>query len=141
MRKTLPAAAAILFLASTAAFAQTTAPTTTTPHATTPAPSATKPSTSTSLPGGTLASMTDAEAKAWVGKNIYSSDNKHIGDVAAIKRDSTGKVTEIEADVGGFLGLGTSRVKLNPSQVTVAGDRMNTNMTSDQVKNLPKVTK
>ena len=30
--------------------------------------------------------MTEQEAKAWVGKHVYSSDGKKLGEVAAILR-------------------------------------------------------
>jgi hypothetical protein len=83
--------------------------------------------------------MTDAEAKTWIDKAVYSSDNKNVGDVAAIQRDPSGKVTSIQADVGGFLGLGATRVKIMPSQFKLSGDRIVLDLTSDQVKQLPKV--
>jgi hypothetical protein len=83
--------------------------------------------------------MTDAEAKTWIDKAVYSSDDKNVGDVAAIQRDPSGKVTSIQADVGGFLGLGSTRVKIMPSQFKLSGDRIVLDLTSDQVKQLPKV--
>jgi hypothetical protein len=85
--------------------------------------------------------MTDAETKTWIDKAVYSSDNKNVGDIAAIQRDPSGKVTSIQADVGGFLGLGATRVKIMPSQFKLSGDRVVLDLTAEQVKQLPKIEK
>lgn len=86
-------------------------------------------------------SLTDAEAKAWIDKAVYSSDGKNVGEVAAFARDSNGKVTEMHADVGGFLGLGETRVRLMPGEYTLANDRVVLNLSSDAVKALPHLPK
>ncbi len=85
--------------------------------------------------------MTEAEAQQWVDKAVYSSEDGNLGAVAAIQRDASGKVTELHADIGGFLGIGSTRVKIEPSQFKLAGDRVLLNMTSEQAKQLPKVAK
>lgn len=151
MRAILPAAAALTLALTANAFAQST---TTTP-APAPAPSA-KPSDTTKSPSATTPSMTspstsaaksaslvltEAEAKAWIDKPIYSSDNKNVGEVAAFNRDASGKVIEMHADIGGFLGVGETRVKVEPAQFTASGDRIMLKLTSEQVKSLPKLTK
>ncbi|MDX2155256.1 MAG: PRC-barrel domain-containing protein [Hyphomicrobiaceae bacterium] len=148
MKIFIPVVTAAL-LASTAALAQTTAPSPTTPSPspTAPAERAPTPPSSSTAPSSTTpsasasATMTEDQAKAWIDKAVYSSDNKNIGDVAAIKRDPSGKVTELHADVGGFLGIGTSRVRLMPSEFRMEGDRVVVTLTADQVKTLPKVDK
>ena len=142
--KTLFATAASIALLSTGAFAQT-APSTTTPPAPAPmektvtptAPTMTTPSASTT--GGMT--MTDAEARTWVDKVVYSSDGKNLGEVANFVRDSSGKITEMQADIGGFLGIGETRVRLMPGQFKLDGDRVVVSMTADQAKTLPKITK
>jgi ribosomal 30S subunit maturation factor RimM len=85
--------------------------------------------------------MTEQQAKEWINKSVYSSDDKNVGTVTGIQRDANGRVTEIHADVGGFLGLGAQRVMLTPAQVRFDGDRVLLNMTSEQVKSLPKIAK
>lgn len=158
MSRLIPAVAMAALLAGSAAVAQTTtpgnvAPNPASPAAQAPATTTTSPAAKTTepdgkrlAPTGTTASsaaptMTEAEAKQWVDKAVYSSDNKNVGDVAAIQRDASGKVTEMHADIGGFLGLGTTRVKLEPSHFKLSGDRVQLDITADQVKQLPKVTK
>ncbi len=85
--------------------------------------------------------MTDEQARTWVNKAVYSSDNANLGEVAAIQRDASGKVVEMHADIGGFLGLGQSRVRLMPNQFRMADDRVIVNLTAEQAKALPKITK
>ena len=149
MKKLMPAFAAASLIA-TGAFAQTTMPSN--PPAATPAPSTTEkpmtpmtsPSTatpSTSAVDTRSLTLSDAEAKAWVDKAIYSSDEKKLGEVAAFARDSSGKVTEMHADVGGFLGFGETRVRLMPSQFRLEKDRVVLNLTAEQAKALPKIAK
>lgn len=128
MLKFVPAVVAAF--AATAAFAQqetTPAPTPSTPPAaestTEPAaPSVTTPSetapsdTTAAAPDASAPMMTEAEAKAWVNKTVYSSDGKNLGEVAQVLLDSSGKVSELHADIGGFLGIGETRVRVMPSE-------------------------
>lgn len=159
MTKFMPTIAAALLagtaMIATSATAQTnTAPTTTSPPATTaPSEKATPPAASTTTPPAAASTskpsmtdsasltLTDAEAKDWVDKRIYSSDNQNLGEVAAFARDSSGKVTEMHADIGGFLGLGETRVRLMPSQFKLQNDRVVVNMTAEQAKALPQIAK
>jgi len=140
MHKLIPTVVAASLMASAAAFAQT-APST--PPAG-PAPSAVEkqmtPPASTSTASEVL-TLTDEQAKGWVDKLIYSSDGKNIGEVAAFARDSSGQVTEMHTDTGGFLGLGETRVRLLPSQFKLTGDRVVLSITADEAKTLPKVQK
>jgi hypothetical protein len=87
----------------------------------------------------TSITLNAAQAKSWVNKPVYSSDDKNIGEVAAFARGSDDKVSEMHADIGGFLGLGETRVKLTPAQFKLAGDRVTIEMTAAQAKDLPRV--
>jgi PRC-barrel domain len=83
--------------------------------------------------------LTEAEAKNWIGKVIYSSDDKNVGEVADFVRDADGNVTEMHADVGGLLGIGETRVRVMPDQFTAGGDRISLSVTEKEAGNLPKV--
>lgn len=131
-------------LASAVAFAQTTAPT----SPTNPVPPAiersTSPGHSTSAMPGTATdnpALTDQQAKDWINKIVYSSDNANVGEVAAFARDATGRVTEMHADIGGFLGIGETRVRVMPAQFRLMGDRVVLNLNAEQIKSLPKIPK
>ncbi len=142
MTKLVPLAFALTVTASSA-FAQTApAPAPATPPAATtstspPAPSATTPSTTASRD----VMLTEEEARNWIDKVVYSKDDQNVGEVAAFNRDSSGKVTELHADIGGFMGLGERRVKLMPGQFSLQGDRVVLNITSEEVKALPAIAK
>lgn len=123
------AAIAASLVSATTTFAQTTVPVTPPAAVTTAAPMA---------DGVTL---NDQQAKEWIDKAVYSSDATKLGEVAAFARDSSGKVTEMHADVGGFLGFGETRVRLMPAQFKLMTDRVVLSMTADQAKTLPKIPK
>ena len=84
--------------------------------------------------------MTQAQAERWVGKTLYSSDGKNLGDIASIERTGD-KVTEVRADIGGFLGFGETRIRLMPNQVKFAGDSATTTLSQAEAKALPGIDK
>jgi hypothetical protein len=73
-----------------------------------------------------------APSDAWIGRAVYSSDGEHLGEVAGIADDGT------YIDVGGFLGLGETRVLLSNGQIaTVQDDRIVLKLTEAEAKTLP----
>ncbi len=103
-------------------------------------PSTSTPAPVTSPAGTAGMTLSDEQAKTWLKRALYSSDAKNIGEIEAISRDASGKVNEIHADIGGFLGLGQTRVRVMPTQIKLEGDRAVLNMTAEQARALPKVT-
>lgn len=83
--------------------------------------------------------MSDDQASALKNKVVWSSDQKNIGEVADVVRDNSGRVTELHADIGGFLGFGETRVRVAPDEFKVINDRVELNRTKDQASSLPKV--
>lgn len=110
------------------AFAQTTTVAPSTP------PAAAKPTAAALM-------LTADEAKTWIDKPVYSSDNTKIGEVAAFVRGTDNSVNEMHADIGGFLGMGETRIKLMPAQFKLQSDRVVLNVTAAQAKVLPTVSK
>jgi hypothetical protein len=147
MQNLIPAIVAASLMGSVAAFAQTTPPT---PPASQGSSAAEKTSEN---PAGDrcvqsqegcatqplFITLTDAQAKGWIDKVVYDSDGKKFGEVAAFARDGSGKVTEMHADIGGFLGLGQTRVRVMPSQFKLIDDRAVLSLTAEQAKTLPRV--
>jgi hypothetical protein len=72
---------------------------------------------------------------------VYSSDGSKIGEVAVIARGSDNTVTEMQADIGGFLGMGETRVRLTPAQFKLQEDRAVLSVTATEAKTLPTVQK
>lgn len=128
MQKLIPAIVAASLMGSVAAFAQTTPPT---PPASQGQSAVEKTSE--------LITLTDEQAKGWIDKVVYDSDGKKFGEVAAFSRDGSGKVTEMHADIGGFLGMGQTRVRVMPSQFKLIDDRAVLSITAVQAKTLPRV--
>ncbi len=60
---------------------------------------------------------------------------------AAFLRTSDNKVTELHADIGGFLGIGEHRVRLAPAQFSLHSDRVVLELTAAQSKELLKIQK
>ena len=85
--------------------------------------------------------ITDQEAKAWVGRPVYSSDGKKLGEVAAILRTADNKITELRADIGGFLGIGEHEIALPAARFALHNDRVVLDLTAAAAKELPKVAK
>jgi hypothetical protein len=85
--------------------------------------------------------ITEQEAKNWVDKPVYSSDGKKLGEVAAIIRTADNKITELRADIGGFLGLGQHEISVPAARFYLKNDRVELDMTAAQAKELPKVAK
>lgn len=83
--------------------------------------------------------LTADQAKAWVDKDVYSSDDKKIGEIAAFARGTDNTVSEMHIDIGGFLGMGETRVRLTPAQFKLVGDRAVLSVTAEQAKSLPKI--
>ena len=73
---------------------------------------------------------------AWIGLAVYSADNKNIGEVSGITGD------KIYMDVGGFLGIGETRVQLDDDNIAgVKDDRIDLKLTEAEAKQLPPVDK
>jgi len=135
MNKLLGATALAIVLGATAAVAQTTAP------ASPPAEKMSPPAASTTTVTKDGLVLTEAQANSWIKKAVYSSDGKNVGEVTALKRDGSGKVAELQAGIGGFIGIGETQVRVMPAQFKLENDRVVLSLTADQVKALPKIVK
>jgi hypothetical protein len=134
MLRTLSIATVLAATIALPAIAQTTTVPPSTPPAAAAPPAAAPPAASALM-------LTADQAKTWIGKPVYSSDNTKIGEVAAFARGTDNTVNEMHADIGGFLGMGETRIKLMPAQFKLQDDRVVLNQTAAQAKLLPTVTK
>jgi hypothetical protein len=116
-----------------------TAPAPSTAPAEIPASPAPSELPSTSADNSAAPVLSDEQAAALKNKVVWSSDQKNIGEVADVVRDSSGRVTEMHADIGGFLGFGETRVRVSPGEFKIVNDRVELTRTEDQAANLPKV--
>ncbi len=70
--------------------------------------------------GGSPFIVTDDETRNWVGRSVYSSDDKKIGEILELERDAANKVTDIYVDTGTYLGLGGTRYRFTSDQIQQA---------------------
>ncbi len=86
------------------------------------------------------ATLSDDQVKEWIGRSVYSSDGKELGEIGDLNRGPDNKVTELYVDIGGFLGLGETRVRAGADKLQeVRDDRIILNITEADAKSLPKV--
>lgn len=74
---------------------------------------------------------------------VKNRSGEALGEVNSVKVDSAGQVQAINAEVGGFLGVGERVVALDANNLVYVKDRnlIVTNMTKDEIGKLPPVTK
>jgi len=167
MRKFLLAAAAVGALASATAMAQNASPSTPgngtagvddkmnssaaqggamganpTPPAT--APRTTMQDVPKEGPNFIQVQNTDILSSNVVGLDIYNGQNNKIGKIQDVAFDASKQLTGYILSVGGFLGMGTHYVAVNPSALNVSYDpqnkvwRASMNATKDQLKSAPE---
>ena len=79
-----------------------------------------------------------------VGLDIYNGQNNDIGKIQDVVFDKSDKVVGYILSVGGFLGMGTHYVAVDPCAVFITYDgsnktwRANMNATKDQLKSAPE---
>jgi hypothetical protein len=150
-------AAAVLALAGATAMAQnaTTQNETTktspapmanpaTPMTTNPAPKAAPAPMPSGTPNFINVKSDDMLSANVVGLAVYNDQNNDIGKIQDIVFDSSKKMTGYIVSVGGFLGMGTHYVAVDPDSVKVTFDASNKvwratmNATKDQLKAAPE---
>lgn len=79
--------------------------------------------------------VTADQVKDWIGKPIYSSDNKKIGEIVEIRRDPDNRVTDVFIDTGSFLGIGATRYRVASDQIQeVRPDSLTLTLRETEVK-------
>ena len=152
MTRTLIAVAAGSALALSAAFAQTPTPgTTTKPDTQPPAASGTMKKPDAQSPGMQAQGMVPKPvvissqnsnqllASKFKGTDVIGTDNLKIGDVNDVLFERNGTVTAYVIGVGGFLGIGSKDVAVDPKSIElVAGlngeqDKLRLAMSKDEL--------
>jgi hypothetical protein len=128
MKKIIAAAIALATLSSTAYAQQPSAPAA---SATTAATGADATIVGPGISMGKAATMplkyveitdTDLVASKLVGINIYNKQNEDIGEISDVVIGNGKSVIGVIASVGGFLGMGTSYVVIDPASLALADD-------------------
>jgi len=148
MLKHVMAVAAVSTLALTSALAQTSSPNAASPSTSSPpaaSSSTPSPSASTAATGKFVTKQSPDQflASKFKGTDVIGTDDKKIGDVSDILFDKNQKVLAYIVGVGGFLGIGSKDVALEPAAFqTVPGTsatdfKLRLSMTKDELKQAP----
>jgi len=87
----------------------------------------------------TSMTLSPEDSLAWVSKPVYSLDGTNMGKVVDFQRGTDSGVTSMHADIGGFWGVGMTRVNLMTAQFKLQGDRVVLSLTAAEVKALPAI--
>ncbi len=72
-----------------------------------------------------------------VGKWLADKNGNDVARIADLKTSADGKIQAVEIDLGGFLGIGSTRISVPVNELQLKGDRIEaTSMTADQIRNL-----
>ncbi len=147
MLSKIMAAAAVSALALTSAMAQGTSPPAGSAPAATATPATPAPSASASTAGKAqfVAKQTSDQwlASKFKGTDVIGTDEAKIGDVSDILFDKDKKVVAYIVGVGGFLGIGSKDVAVDPTRSSSWPGKDQNNfklrlsMTKDELKNAP----
>jgi sporulation protein YlmC with PRC-barrel domain len=106
---------------------------------TTAAPGKTAPGASSAAVApatGTYPVAKDIEK--YIGKNVYGTDGKEVGELNNVLIDPDGRVRAGVVEFGGFLGIGEHKVAVPWNDLNVQDNRLVVNLTKDQVKTMPQ---
>ncbi len=98
-----------------------------------------KVETSTQTPGRVTFIVTEGGTKDWIGRAVYSSDNKKIGEILDISRAPDNRVVDVDVDTGTFLGVGATRYRVTSDQIQeVKPDGLVLTLKESEVMSMPK---
>lgn len=86
----------------------------------------------------------DALASNMVGLDVYNAGNENVGEIEDLVFDASKNTKGIVLSVGGFLGIGSKYVVVDPAAVTVRYDeggkqwKASMNATKDQLNAAPE---
>jgi hypothetical protein len=81
--------------------------------------------------GTTTASKHFTAKQQWVGRAVYSSDDKNVGEDAKLNG------SDLLVDIGGLPGIGETRALIRADQIHVRDDRIILKLSEAQAKKLP----
>lgn len=76
-------------------------------------------------------------ASDMIGKDVYNRNNEEVGEVDDLLMERGGNITMI-LSVGGFLGMGDKKVRVDLRDVEMGGDRIIYNVSKKEMQNEPE---
>lgn len=77
---------------------------------------------------------TVAVPKELVGEPVLSLEGEMLGDVAKVQVDENGILQSIDAELGGFFGIGSKSLRISAEDFAVNSQGVVLDMTSDEVE-------
>jgi hypothetical protein len=103
-------------------------------------PGATRPAVDNSQPGQATYVTADKMTRAskLIGATVYNDHNESIGSVDELLIGANHDIAGVVLSVGGFLGINSKLVKVQPNEIKVMPDRLvMSGATKDQLKQMP----
>jgi PRC-barrel domain protein/cysteine rich repeat protein len=72
------------------------------------------------------------------GAQVYSSDDKNVGQVVDVTRGPDGKVESIQVAIGRWLGIGDRVVTITPDDFDQLADRIRLRLAGEEVRAMPE---
>ncbi len=82
------------------------------------------------------ASSQPQQQRSLAGLPIFSSDGVKVGEVSTVKTGLDGRPQMIQAELGSFLGLGTSTVLITPDELESRSDGLQLRMPAEQIRSV-----
>jgi hypothetical protein len=82
------------------------------------------------------ASSQPQQQRSLAGLPIFSSDGVKVGEVSTVKTGLDGRPQMILAELGSFLGLGTSTVLITPDELESRSDGLQLRMPAEQIRSV-----
>ena len=82
------------------------------------------------------ASSQQQQQRSLAGLPIFSSDGVKVGEVSNVKTGLDGRPQMILAELGSFLGLGTSTVLITPDELESRSDGLQLRMPAEQIRSV-----
>lgn len=73
-----------------------------------------------------------------VGSAVYGETGEQVGEISDVLMNQQGQAERVVIDRGGFLGIGEKTIAVDMDDLTVAQDRVQVNMTDQQISELPE---
>lgn len=71
-----------------------------------------------------------------VGKSIVTLEGMTVGEVSTVRTDGNGELSSIDAEIGGFLGIGETTITIPATDFTVADGVVVLAKTEDEVNRM-----
>ncbi len=78
-----------------------------------------------------------AQYRGWP---VFTSDGEKVGEVVEVMPGTGGQGKKLRIESGGFLGIGSKTVEINPDQYRAAQNRIELQMTAEQARDLPEAS-